>query len=190
MDLLLVAPSGSRRPGTSQPSSAWHLGRCGTCPSVGRTGVRWAGARAEAGGRDPQGTAEPTRWSTTTRSRTTRDTATQAEPGTRSQTTPPRPRGTGHRTRPTRSTEQQDKQPKTQLSRPSRTHPAAQLLQGRCPWDLAEPDDCIVHSLLRGRVCRRTIRLTQRHSSNLAAEGSERPNPARHSASTRLAAAE
>ena len=57
MGLLLVAPSGSRRPGTPQPSSAWHLGRCGTCPSVGRTGVRWAGARAEAGGRAPQGTS-------------------------------------------------------------------------------------------------------------------------------------
>ena len=176
MGLLLVAPSGSRRPGTPQPSSAWHLGRCGTCPSVGRTGVRWAGARAEAGGRDPQGTAEPTRWSTTTRSRTTRDTATQAEPGTRSQTTPPRPRGTG-RGRP--------EAPSNKTSSPRHS------FQGR-PGHTRQPkpNDCIVHSLLRGRDCRRTIRLTQRHSSNLAAEGSERPNPARHSASARLAAAE
>ena len=37
-----------------------HLESYGTRPSVGRTGVCWAGAWAEVGGRDPQGTKEPT----------------------------------------------------------------------------------------------------------------------------------
>ena len=39
---------------------ARHLKGYGTRPSVGRTGVCWAGAWAEVGGRDPQGTKEPT----------------------------------------------------------------------------------------------------------------------------------
>ena len=37
-----------------------HLKGYGTHPSVGRTGVCWAGAWAEVGGCDPQGTKEPT----------------------------------------------------------------------------------------------------------------------------------
>ena len=39
---------------------ARHLKGYGIHPSVGRTGVCWAGAWAEVGGRDPQGTKEPT----------------------------------------------------------------------------------------------------------------------------------
>ena len=62
-----------------------HLGRYEINASTGRTGVRWAGARAEAGGRDPQGTRGSTRWSTTARSKTTRDTASQVAPGTHDQ---------------------------------------------------------------------------------------------------------
>ena len=43
------------------------------------------------------------------------------------------PRGTGHRARPTRSTEQQDNQPETPLSKPSETHPAAHIDALHCP---------------------------------------------------------
>lgn len=53
-------PLGPRHPGTPPPSTAQHLKDHGTRPSAGRTGPRRAGARAEAGGRDPQGTTEPT----------------------------------------------------------------------------------------------------------------------------------
>ena len=62
-----------------------HLESYGTRPSVGRAGVRWAGARAEAGGRRPEGTRGSIRWSTTARSKATRDTASQVEPGTHDQ---------------------------------------------------------------------------------------------------------
>ena len=62
-----------------------HLESHGTRSSVGRTGVRWTGARTEAGGRDPQGTRGPIRWSTTARTKAIRDTASQVEPGTHDQ---------------------------------------------------------------------------------------------------------
>ena len=62
-----------------------HLGRYEINASTGRTGVCWAGARAEAGGCDPQGTRGSIRWSTTARSKTIRDTASQVEPGTHDQ---------------------------------------------------------------------------------------------------------
>ena len=45
----------------------------------------WAGAWAEVGGCDPQGTRGSIRWFTTAKSKTTRDTAPQAEPGTHDQ---------------------------------------------------------------------------------------------------------
>mgnify|MGYP000997529459 CR=1 FL=1 len=61
---------------------ARHLKGYGTRPSVSRTGVRWAGAWAEVGGRHPQGTRGPIRWSTTARRKAIRDTASQVEPGT------------------------------------------------------------------------------------------------------------
>ena len=111
---------------------ARHLKGYGTRPSVSRTGVRWAGAWAEAGGRRLQGTRGPIRWSTTARSKTIRDTAPPFRPSpeqarnTQSETAPPRPEGTGHPARPTRSTEQQDKQPETPPSELSETRPAAQ----------------------------------------------------------------
>ena len=44
--------------------------------------MRWAGARAEAGGRDPQGTTEPTPMVHPTRRKTINDTASRVEPGT------------------------------------------------------------------------------------------------------------
>ena len=52
-----------------------HLESYGTRPSVGRTGVCWAGAWAEVGGRHPQGTRGSIRWSTTARNKAIRDTA-------------------------------------------------------------------------------------------------------------------
>ena len=59
---------------------------------TGRTRACWAGARAEAGGRHPQGTRGPIRWPTTTRSKTIRDTAPSGRARyTRSETAPPRP---------------------------------------------------------------------------------------------------
>ena len=66
-----------------------HLGRYEIIASTGRT----RGARAEAGGCDPQGTRGSTRWSTTARSKATRDTASQVDPGTHNQRQPhPAPR--------------------------------------------------------------------------------------------------
>ena len=64
---------------------AQHLGRYEINASTGRTGVCWAGAWAEVGGCDPQGTRGSIRWSTTARSKTIRDTASQVEPGTHDQ---------------------------------------------------------------------------------------------------------
>ena len=104
---------------------AYHPEGHGTLPPVGRTGMRWAGARAEAGRRHPQGTRGSIRWSTTARSETVRDIASQVEPDTQVRHSPTPPRCTGHRTRMTRSTEQQDKQPET--------HPTAQALLATLP---------------------------------------------------------
>ena len=61
----------------------------------------------------------------TARSKTVRDVASQVEPDTQVRHSPTPPRGTGHRTRPTRSTEQQDKQPET--------HPTAQAPPATLP---------------------------------------------------------
>ena len=62
-----------------------HLESYGTRPSVGRTGVCWAGAWAEVGGRHPQRTKEPTPMVYPTRSKAINDTASQVEPGTHDQ---------------------------------------------------------------------------------------------------------
>ena len=61
----------------------------------------------------------------TARSKTVRDVASQVEPDTQVRHSPTPPRCTGHRTRMTRSTEQQDKQPET--------HPTAQALLATLP---------------------------------------------------------
>ena len=53
---------------------------------------------------------------------------------TRTETAPPRSEGTGHPAKPTRSTEQQDKQLETQPSRPSKTRPAAQMSSSASVW--------------------------------------------------------
>ena len=102
-----------------------HLESYGTRPSVGRTGVCWAGAWAEVGGCDSQGTRGSIRWSTTARRKAIRDTASwiELEHTIRNDSTPPW--GTGRRARSTRSTEKQDKQPETPLSELSETRPAA-----------------------------------------------------------------
>lgn len=59
--------------------------------------MRWAGARAEAGRRHPQGTRGSIRWSTTARNKTVRDIASQVEPDTqvRHSPTPPGAQDTG-----------------------------------------------------------------------------------------------
>ena len=62
-----------------------HLGRYEIIASTGRTGVCWAGAWVEVGGRHPQGTRGSIRWSTTARSKAIRDTASQVKPGTHDQ---------------------------------------------------------------------------------------------------------
>ena len=62
-----------------------HLESYGTRPSVDRTGVCWAGAWAEVGGRHPQRTKEPTPMVYPTRSKAINDTASQVEPGTHDQ---------------------------------------------------------------------------------------------------------
>jgi len=69
----------------------------------------------------------------TARSKTVRDVASQVEPDTQVRHSPTPPRGTGHRTRPTRSTEQQDKQPETHPSRLPETHSAAQAPPATLP---------------------------------------------------------
>ena len=83
-----------RHPGTPPPSSPTTRRTTELALRAGRTRACWAGARAEAGGRHPQGTRGPIRWPTTTRSKTIRDTAPlQADPGTHDQRRPhPAPR--------------------------------------------------------------------------------------------------
>ena len=93
---------------------------CSPALQVGRTGVCWAGAWAEVGGHDPQGTSGPIRWSTTARSKAIQDTASQVEPGTHDQKRPrPAPgyrtQDEGDREHKRKSTEEQDKQPETRL---------------------------------------------------------------------------
>ena len=130
---------------TPPPSSATTWRATALALRAGRTGVCWAGAWAEAGGRDPEGTRGSTRWSTTARSKTTRDTAPlrpspEQARNTRTETAPPRPEGTGHPAKPTRSTEQQDKQLETQPSRPSKTRPAAQAPPATLPTPAESKD--------------------------------------------------
>ena len=78
-----------RHPGTPPPSSPTTRRTTELALRAGRTRACWAGARAEAGGRHPQGTRGPTRWPTTTRSKTIRDTAPSGrarnKPGTHNQ---------------------------------------------------------------------------------------------------------
>ena len=62
-----------------------HLGRYEIIASTGRTGVCWAGAWVEVGGRHPQGTKEPTPMVYPARSKAIRDTASQVKPGTHDQ---------------------------------------------------------------------------------------------------------
>ena len=59
---------------------------------------------------------------------------------TRTETAPPRSEGTGHPAKPTRSTEQQDKQLETQPSRPSKTRPAAQAPPATLPTPAESKD--------------------------------------------------
>ena len=81
-----------RHPGTPPPSSPTTRRTTELALRAGRTRACWAGARAEAGGRHPQGTRGPIRWPTTTRSKTIRDTAPSGRARyTRSETAPPRP---------------------------------------------------------------------------------------------------
>ena len=56
-----------------------HLGRYEIIASTGRTGVCWAGAWAEVGGCDPQGTRGSIRWSTTARRKAINDIASWVE---------------------------------------------------------------------------------------------------------------
>ena len=112
------------RPGPAAPrhtsaQPADHSESHGARPPGGRTGVCWAGARAEAGGRDPQGTRGPIRWPTTASGKTARDTVSQVEPGAHEQRQPhPAPRA-----------------PDTRRSRPeapsSKTSSLRHSLQGR-----------------------------------------------------------
>ena len=53
-------PPQAAAPRSTSEQLARHLKGYGTRPSVGRTGVCWAGAWAEVDGCDPQGTKEPT----------------------------------------------------------------------------------------------------------------------------------
>ena len=79
---------------------ARHLKGYGTRPSVGRTGVCWAGAWAEVDGCDPQGTKEPTPMVYPTRRKAINDIASRIEPGTQVRRVFTRRSGTGRRARP------------------------------------------------------------------------------------------
>ena len=82
-----------------------HLESYGTRPSVGRTGVCWAGAWAEVGGCDPQGTRGSIRWCIPQEARPSGILPPRSSWNTiRNDSTPPW--GTGRRARSTRSTEQ------------------------------------------------------------------------------------
>ena len=82
-----------------------HLESYGTRPSVGRTGVCWAGAWAEVGGCDPQGTRGSIRWCIPQEARPSGILPPGSSWNTiRNDSTPPW--GTGRPTRSTRSTEQ------------------------------------------------------------------------------------
>ena len=85
---------------------AQHLGRYEIIASTGRTGVRWAGAWAEVGGRYPQGTRGSIRWCIPQEARPSGILPPRSSPihTIRDSSTPPW--GTGRRARPTRSTEQ------------------------------------------------------------------------------------
>ena len=103
---------------------ARHLESYGTRPSVARTGVCWAGAWAEVGGRPPQGTRGPIRWCIPQEARPSAILPPRSSPvhTIRDSSTPPW--GTGRRAKSTRSTEQQDKQLETPFSELSETRPA------------------------------------------------------------------
>ena len=68
-----------------------HLESYGTRPSVGRTGVCWAGAWAEVGGCDPQGTRGSIRWCIPQEARPSGILPPGSSWNTRSETTPLRP---------------------------------------------------------------------------------------------------
>ena len=68
-----------------------HLESYGTRPSVGRTGVCWAGAWAEVGGCDPQGTRGSIRWCIPQEARPSGILPPRSSWNTRSETTSSRP---------------------------------------------------------------------------------------------------
>ena len=70
---------------------ARHLKDYGTRPSVGRTGVCWAGAWAEVGGCDPQGTRGSIRWCIPQEARPSGILPPRSSWNTRSETTSSRP---------------------------------------------------------------------------------------------------
>ena len=70
---------------------ARHLKGYDIRPSVGRTGVCWAGAWAEVGGCDPQGTRGSIRWCIPQEARPSGILPPRSSWNTRSETTPPRP---------------------------------------------------------------------------------------------------
>ena len=106
---------------------AQHLGRYEIIASTGRTGVRWAGAWAEVGGRYPQGTRGSIRWCIPQEARPSGILPPRSSPVHTIRNNSALPWGTGRRARPTRSTEQQDEQPERPLSGLSETRPAVQM---------------------------------------------------------------
>ena len=68
-----------------------HLGRYEIIASTGRTGVCWAGAWAEVGGCDPQGTRGSIRWCIPQEARPSGTLPPGSSWNTRSETTPLRP---------------------------------------------------------------------------------------------------
>lgn len=104
---------------------ARHLKGYGTRPSVGRTGVRWAGAWAESFNATLKERKSPRRWSTTTRRKAINDIASRVEPGTQVRHVSTQRSGTGRPTRPNTILQAVTKPPDQHNQPQSETRPAA-----------------------------------------------------------------
>ena len=133
---------------------ARHLKGYGTRPSVGRTGVRWAGAWAESFNATLKERKSPRRWSTTTRRKAINDIASRVEPGTQVRHVSTQRSGTGRPTRPNTILQAVTKPPDQHNQPQSETRPAVQAPSAGLPRAVLHLDG-VRHPLVetRGVLC-------------------------------------